>query len=125
MKNVWLVVGGVILLGVVIYVGYIFYKPSYSTQTNTNTGTTTQTTSQPNTVSIENFAFNPGEITVSAGTEVTFKNNDSVAHTVTFSSFQSGNISPGGEYKHVFTEKGTFDYHCSIHTYMKGKVIVQ
>ena len=92
--------------------------------------TTEATTSAPstqNTVSIENFSFNPGEITVKAGTEVTWTNNDSTIHTVTSdtNAFQSGNIAPGATFKFTFSQAGTFSYHCSIHSSMTGKVIVQ
>ena len=79
-----------------------------------------------NSVSIANFAFSSSSLTVASGTKVTWTNNDATAHTVTADdgSFDSGNIAPGGTYSHTFSAQGTYAYHCSIHTTMKGKVVV-
>ncbi len=80
-----------------------------------------------NSVSISNFAFSPAKLTVTTGTSVTWTNNDNVAHTVTSSTgaFDSGSIAPGASFSHVFNATGTYDYNCSVHTYMKGTVTVQ
>lgn len=80
-----------------------------------------------NSVSIKNFAFSVGSLSVSTGTKVTWTNNDATTHTVTADdgSFDSGNIAPGGAYSQTFSTAGTFAYHCSIHTNMKAKVVVQ
>jgi len=83
-------------------------------------------------VSIENMSFVPATITVSAGTTITWTNNDSVAHTVTSDSglFDSSSISAsgyyssGGTFSHTFQTKGTYLYHCSIHPSMTANVIV-
>jgi len=101
--------------------------PTNEVPTMATTEATTSAPSTQNTVSIENFSFNPGEITVKAGTEVTWTNNDSTIHTVTSdtNAFQSGNIAPGATFKFTFSQAGTFSYHCSIHSSMTGKVIVQ
>jgi plastocyanin len=82
-------------------------------------------TTQTQTISITNQSFEPAEIKIKVGTEVIFKNNDSQAHTVTSKSFDSGKIDPNKEYKLPFTQKGTFDYYCSIHPTIKGKIIVE
>ena len=78
-------------------------------------------------VSIKNFSFNPSTITVVIGVNntVTWTNNDGVTHTVTANdnSF-GGSLSPGNTFTHTFTTAGNFSYHCSIHNYMKGTVIV-
>ena len=81
-----------------------------------------------NSVSIVDFAFNPTSITVDSGVTVTWTNNGAVTHTVTSDSsglFNSNNITPGGTYSHAFMSKGTFGYHCSIHTQMKASVTVK
>jgi plastocyanin len=79
-----------------------------------------------NSVSIANFAFSASTLTVASGTKVTWTNNDATAHTVTANdnSFNSGNIAPGGTFSHTFTAAGTYPYHCSIHTSMTAKVVV-
>jgi plastocyanin len=75
-------------------------------------------------VKIANFAFNPGEITVTLGTEVTWINEDSTVHTVTDTDLDSGEIKPGESFKYTFPAPGTYEYHCSIHPSMTGKVVV-
>jgi len=81
----------------------------------------------PNTVTMAGMAFSPGTITVSAGTMITWKNNDNMAHTVTAddNSFDSGNIGAGSSYSRTFSVAGTYNYHCTIHAGMNGKVVVQ
>lgn len=80
---------------------------------------------------IQNFAFSPGTLTISANTIVKWTNNDSTTHTVTSTtvpangSFDSGNITPGTSVCFKFTVAGTYQYHCSIHTFMLGTVTVQ
>jgi plastocyanin len=77
-------------------------------------------------VSIQNFAFSVGTLTVTSGTTVTWTNNDATTHTVTADdgSFNSGNIAPGSKFSHTFSAKGTVNYHCSIHPMMKASVVV-
>ena len=82
----------------------------------------------PNTVIIQNFAFSPNSLTVKAGTNVTWINQDSTTHTVTSDdgAFQSsGNLNKGDNYTFTFTKAGTYPYHCSMHPSMTGKIIVQ
>jgi len=87
------------------------------------TKTTTPRTTE-NAVKIANFTFSPDTVTVTAGMEITWTNEDSTVHTVTGIDFDSGEIKPGQSYKHTFSSPGTYDYVCSIHPSMKGKVIV-
>jgi plastocyanin len=75
-------------------------------------------------INIKDFAFNPGEITVAPGTSVTWTNEDSTVHTITSATFDSGEVKPGEQYKFTFSTPGTYDYACSIHPSMRGKVIV-
>jgi len=78
-------------------------------------------------ITIKNFAFNPGSITVVIGVNntVTWTNEDTVTHTVTADggSFNSS-VPAGMTFTHTFTTAGIYAYHCSIHTYMKGTVRV-
>jgi len=73
------------------------------------------------------FAFSPKTVTITVGMTVVWTNNTTVDHTVTSntgSTLNSGLIAPGGTYKHTFKKKGTFGYHCSIHPFMMGTIIV-
>ncbi len=79
------------------------------------------------TVDIKNFSFNPPTLTIKTGTKVTWVNNDSTSHTVTSDSgnlLNSSAISPGQSFSFTFTDPGTISYHCSIHTIMKGSIVV-
>jgi plastocyanin len=75
-------------------------------------------------VSIQNSAYNPASVQISTGDTVKWTNMDSTTHTVTGSTFESGNINKGQSYQFQFTEPGTYSYTCSIHPTMKGTVIV-
>lgn len=78
-------------------------------------------------VTIQNFAFNPPSLSVAVGAEVTWTNQDSTAHTVTFDSGggASDNLAQSATYKQTFSSAGSFTYHCSIHPNMTGTVTVQ
>src|SRR5512133_3302573 len=77
-------------------------------------------------VKIQNFAFSPSTITVNAGTTITWKNYDNVAHTVTSDDglFNSGSIQQNATFTHKFDSTGTFDYHCTPHPQMTASVVV-
>lgn len=77
-------------------------------------------------VVINNFAFAAQAITVKVGTQVTWTNKDADAHTVTFDADGTGSagFQNGETYKHTFASVGTFKYHCSLHPYMVGEVLV-
>jgi plastocyanin len=90
-----------------------------------------KTTTQPitsNTVEIKGFAFNPATITVSKGTTVAWVNNNGAPHTITTTiapvDFDSGRRNKGDTFNQTFNTAGTYEYFCSIHPNMKGKVIV-
>ncbi|MGB7676597.1 MAG: plastocyanin/azurin family copper-binding protein, partial [Nitrososphaeraceae archaeon] len=60
-------------------------------------------------------------------------NGDSTLHTVTSGSAESGNsgnefdssyLAAGKTFQHQFGTAGTFDYYCTLHPWMKGKVVV-
>jgi plastocyanin len=80
------------------------------------------------TVSIANFMFAPATLTVPVGTTVTWKNTDSVAHTITSMGsgpLNSPNIAPGATFSYTFSSPGSFMYVCAIHPNMMGTVVVQ
>lgn len=77
-----------------------------------------------------NECFMPYEFTVSAGTTVTWSNDDTAAHTVTSgninagptSAFDSGMLMAGDTFEFTFKGAGNFDYFCMIHPWMNGIV---
>jgi plastocyanin len=81
-----------------------------------------------NQVDIHDFYFQPDSLAVDSGTTVTWTNRGSVSHTVTSDSsgyFGSSQLSPSHTFSFAFPNKGTFHYHCSIHSSMHGKVVVK
>ena len=77
-------------------------------------------------VTIAGFAFTPQELTVTVGDTVTWTNTDPVAHTATSTAgaFDSGEIAEGASYSVTFTSPGTYDYLCTPHPSMTGRVVV-
>jgi plastocyanin len=95
-------------------------------QNNTSTAAQPPISQIPNKiVSIKDFAFNPSETYVDKGMTITWVNEDSVPHSVKFADgVESPVLSPGQNYSRRFMDSGDFDYSCSIHPSMKGKVKV-
>ena len=100
------------------------------------TGAHKQTTAKPTaassqhptrTVLIQGFRFRPAQITVKRGTRVTWINKDMTKHTATASNgaFDSGVLRPGQSYSHTFKTAGKQGYHCEIHPFMRGSVVVK
>ncbi len=90
-------------------------------------------TDETATVEIVNFDFDPVELTVSAGTEVTFTNLDAFSHTVTAGTgdapmpddFDSGRLPEGTSFQFAFDEPGTYVYYCELHPAMEASIIVE
>jgi YVTN family beta-propeller protein len=78
------------------------------------------------TATIAQFAFSPATVTVAPGQPVTWTNTDPVQHTTTSDTpgWDSGPLAPGANFAHTFTTAGTYAYHCDIHPFMHGTVIV-
>ena len=76
--------------------------------------------------------FSPTEVSVKVGDTVTWKNNDSAAHTVTSGSqsegpdgnFDSSLFMSGTTFSHTFDKPGEYNYFCMVHPWMTGKVKV-
>lgn len=74
----------------------------------------------------EHYAFSPGSTTMPVGTTVTWTDRSDTAHTVTSDSgaFGSSVLQPNQTFRFTFSKAGTFAYHCSIHSYMHGTIVV-
>jgi len=78
--------------------------------------------------------FVPPQISLSSGSTISWRNDDLITHSVTIegnpvivngeASFDSGPLSPGYTWDNTFDSPGQFDYHCLIHPFMTGKVII-
>ena len=78
-------------------------------------------------VSIANFAFTPGEITIAAGESVTWTNDDGAPHGLEYKDGAKGvdPLLPGSSFSRRFDQPGTYEYNCSVHPYMTGRVTVR
>ncbi|MGH2382845.1 MAG: cupredoxin domain-containing protein [Candidatus Limnocylindria bacterium] len=77
-------------------------------------------------VQIVDFAFSPATLTIQVGDTVTWTNADVVVHTATAGSgaFDSGDLAQGESYSVTFTEPGTYEYLCTPHPDMTGRIVV-
>ena len=78
-----------------------------------------------------NECYLPYQVEISSGESVIWNNIDSAAHTVTSGfpgnhdgNFDSGMMMVGQAWEFTFTNTGEYDYHCMLHPWMLGKVIV-
>lgn len=121
-KNISLLVLGVFIIG-----GVIFFATKQDTKAPTINLMATSTTAGALVVTIESYQFNPSTLTVKKGETVVWTNNDAAPHIV---AGDQGTWVPGeamkqgGSYTRTFDTVGTFAYHCAIHPGMKGTIIV-
>jgi LPXTG-motif cell wall-anchored protein len=78
-------------------------------------------------VTIADFSFTPGTLTINAGDTVTWVNNGPTPHsaTATGGSFNTGILKAGQSASHTFAQAGTFSYYCQPHPFMKATIVVQ
>ena len=96
---------------------------------------TIETATGSSTPGCEPNCFIPSTVTIKADTEVTWPNTDTAAHTVTSGSaadgpsgyWDSSLIMAGGSFTQSFEDfdPGTYDYHCMVHPWMQGTIIVE
>ena len=77
-------------------------------------------------VRIDNFTFSPATLTVAPGTTVTWVNGDDIPHAVAAKdrSFRSKALDTDGRFSFTFMTPGQYDYFCSLHPHMVGKIVV-
>ncbi len=90
--------------------------------TESQTGRTTPSTVG---VTISGFKFVPQVVHIKVGSAVKWINDDAVPHTVTSSDFDSGLMKKGQSWSYTFSKSGSYDYICTPHPWMKGKIIVE
>ncbi|MFA5013472.1 MAG: cupredoxin domain-containing protein [Candidatus Paceibacterota bacterium] len=77
------------------------------------------------TISIKNFTFDPGSISIPLNSTITWVNNDSPIHSIKSNTFNSPNLDTGQTFSFTFDQPGTFNYSCGIHSSEKGTIIVR
>jgi len=79
-------------------------------------------------IEVKEFSFSPKSTTVKSGTTVTWTFSDSAAHSVEpvggSEPKKSPDLKSGGTYTFTFSKPGNFTYHCGIHNYMSGTIVV-
>jgi plastocyanin len=113
----------VVVLGVALAVAAC----SSGGSSSSSSGSAGGNTGGSHSITIKNFAFSPGTLTVTAGTTVTVTNDDQVAHTLTGKTggFATGDIAAGQSKTFAVPKSpGTYSYFCSIHQYMSGTLVV-
>ncbi len=77
-------------------------------------------------VHIDNFMFEPAQLTVKVGQTVTWTNRDDIPHTVVCAGkFRSKTMDTDGTFSFTFTSAGEYKYFCSLHPHMTGAVKVE
>jgi amicyanin len=78
-------------------------------------------------IEITKHKFSLPTLTVPAGTTVTWLNRDEDVHTVvsTTQAFRSGGLETDEAYSYKFTKPGVYQYFCTLHPLMTGRVIVK
>jgi plastocyanin len=78
-------------------------------------------------VTISDFKFNPDSVSIAPNQPIVWTNKDSVPHQVAVSGgkLKTDVISRGQSKTLSFAESGIYDYICSIHPSMKGKIVVK
>jgi plastocyanin len=94
-------------------------------------GATTEPTTAPAAVSvaINDFNFQPREVTVAVGATVTWVNHDDVPHTATAQgdapAFDSKALDTDEKFSFTFKTAGKYPYYCKVHPHMTGLIIVK
>ena len=78
------------------------------------------------TIKIANFTFDPPDLTIKAGTTVTWVNADDIPHVVLekAGAFRSAALDTGDKFAQLFKTPGTIEYFCALHPHMTGRITV-
>ena len=90
--------------------------------------TSAQNAAPASAVSIDNFTFTPANLTVKAGTTVTWTNRDDIPHGIgsADNAFKKSKaLDTDDAFSFTFTTPGTYKYFCYIHPHMVGTVVVE
>ena len=78
-------------------------------------------------IQIDNFHYSPPMLVVAPGTTVTWTNDDDSPHSVREKDgkFKSAALDTDDTFLQAFAAPGEYEYFCSIHPYMTGKIVVK
>ena len=76
-------------------------------------------------VTVRVSSFDPPNALVTIGTAVTWTNHENITYLIADNNQRfSFTLPAGGSFRVTFTDPGTYDYHCSGHPDMQGKITV-
>jgi plastocyanin len=78
------------------------------------------------TITIKDFEFSPKRLEIPAGAKVVWINKDEEPHKIaeTKDEFHSEPLDTDGQYAREFKTPGTYEYFCTLHPRMTGKIVV-
>jgi plastocyanin len=78
-------------------------------------------------VTIRDFTYFPEDLSVNLGAEVTWLNEDGVIHDATDrdGAWETELLGEGESGTITLDEPGSFEYYCTVHPYMEGRLIVR
>jgi plastocyanin len=99
---------------------------SYAAQSFAQDGSSIHTNNVV-TIEIKDFKFVPAVITIEPGQRVVWINSDDEPHAVMAADklFRSVSLDTGERYTRTFAAGGEFNYYCSFHPHMTGRVVVR
>jgi amicyanin len=117
---------GVALVGLVALPGGVMAGPPHDGATVGVIAAATGSASSPR-IEIAKHKFSLPSVTVPVGGTVTWVNHDEDVHTVvsTAGAFRSPGLETDETYAYKFTKPGVYQYFCTLHPLMVGKVVVK
>lgn len=127
-NRVIVVLGGALIIAT----GVVFVAHDDARSTRATARPAVESSAAVTKVPIRDFLYKPEAITVTAGTKVTFTNEDAAPHTATSGPapaadgvFDTGTLKKGQSKAVKLAKAGTFAYYCAIHPFMKATVTVK
>jgi plastocyanin len=115
------------ILGMVIFTATLLSLPLASGPLQMGPVAAAEAKPNVTAITIDNFSFAPMQIEIAAGTQVTWINKDDVPHTVVSvdHKFKSRALDTDESFSFTFQDPGTYEYFCSVHPKMTGKIVVK
>lgn len=121
-----IIVVGAILFAVLVAIPVIIFAAGDRSDSDGRDATPTVINAQQVTINISDFKYDPSNVVVPLGTTVTWVNHDSAPHDATDDddAWRTERLEKDGVGAITFDTAGEYDYHCSIHPYMKATLTV-
>jgi plastocyanin len=120
----WVTLGG--LAVAIVVLGFVAFAGNGDALRRPTRQDPVVTDEERYTIDVQDNWFAPDDLTVRQGTEITWKFKGDAAHDVTQyeGEFGSDTLGSGDEYILTFEDPGTYEYYCTLHHGMTGKITV-